>query len=52
MAERLEAVFLDQVEDGDSAFMLDIGRRTADRIVKDDVAKPEFALRHALTFRG
>ncbi|ENN87541.1 hypothetical protein RHSP_44317 [Rhizobium freirei PRF 81] len=50
MPNGLKAVFLDQIEDGDGALMLDIGRRTADRVVQDHIAQPKDALGHALPF--
>ena len=37
IVDRREAVFLDQVEDRDRALMLDVGRRTANRFVEDDI---------------
>jgi hypothetical protein len=37
---RLEAVLLDQVENRNRTLVLDIRRRTADRIVEDNVAQP------------
>jgi hypothetical protein len=40
VADRLEAVLLDQVEDRDRALMLDVGRGAADRFVQLDVDQP------------
>ena len=40
IVDRAEAVLLDEVEDGDGALVLDIGRRAADRFVELDVDQP------------
>ena len=46
MADRLEVVFLQEIENRDRAFVLDIGRGPADALVEFDIARPEFALAH------